>query len=394
MTRDPRLDVFRGLALVIILIDHLPGNFWSHYTLGNWGFSDGAEGFVLIAGISAGLAYGAYFRAPAQIMAGTGRIWRRVWTIYLVQILITVLALGLSVVLYRWFDNPAMFGINQVDKFFARPQSGMVRIPLLVQHLNYVDILPVYLALLSVTPFLLWLAWRVPLVLLAGSVSLWIVTDVWALNLPSYPNPAGWFFNPLAWQLIFTFGLLVGVAMNDGRRLVPVTPWLLLPALAVLALGFVMYVPPSVSGPLWDWRWQMGEAGVPDILVGLEKTFLPLPRLLHALALAYVLSCFAFVRTACASRYATPFALLGRNALPVFAMGSLLNFGMQLVRVETGEDFWLDTAMLAAGLAVLFVLAATRQYWPKPTSGARSPAARANATDRSASEVPAGLPQG
>ncbi len=392
MTRDPRLDVFRGLALVIILIDHLPGNFWSYYTLGNWGFSDAAEGFVLIAGISAGLAYSAYFRPPAQIMAGTGRIWHRVWTIYLVQILITVLALGLSVVLYRWFDNPAMLGINQVDKFFATPQSGMVRMPLLAQHLNYVDILPVYLALLSVTPLLLLLAWRVPLVLLAGSVALWIVTDAWALNLPSYPNPAGWFFNPLAWQLIFTVGLLTGVLMKDGRRLVPVTPWLLIPSLAILALGFVMYGLPSLSGPLWDWHWQMGEAGVPDILIGLEKTFLPLPRLLHALALAYVLSCFAFVRTACGSRYAAPFALLGRNALPVFAMGSLLNFAMQLIRVETGEDFWLDTAMLVAALAVLFALAAARQYWP--TDGARSPVAPASATDRSASGSPAGLPQG
>ena len=33
MTRDPRLDVFRGMALVIILIDHLPENLWSRFTL-------------------------------------------------------------------------------------------------------------------------------------------------------------------------------------------------------------------------------------------------------------------------------------------------------------------------------------------------------------------------
>ena len=72
MTRDARLDVFRGLALVIIFIDHLPDNFWSQYTLGRWGVSAAAEGFVLIAGIAAGLAYGAYFCAPARIMVGTG----------------------------------------------------------------------------------------------------------------------------------------------------------------------------------------------------------------------------------------------------------------------------------------------------------------------------------
>jgi hypothetical protein len=394
MTRDPRLDVFRGLALVIILIDHLPGNFWAQFTLGNWGFSDAAEGFVLIAGIAAGLAYGSYFRDPTQILAGTGRIWGRVWTIYLVQIFITVLALGLAVLLAHWFANPAMLQINQVNAFFADPQSGMVRLPLLAQHLDYVDILPVYVALLAATPFMLLLAWRAPLLLLALSVGLWMVTDRWQLNLPSHPNPAGWFFNPLAWQLIFVVGLLTGVALKDGRRLVPVTGWLLVPALAILVLGGVMYTLPSLAGPLWDWHWRAGQAGAPDILIGLEKTFLPLPRILHALALAYVLSCFAFVSTACASRPAAPFALLGRNALPVFAAISILNFAMQLVRVETGEDFWRDTAMLVAALAVIFALAAAREFWPAVRAGARSPAAPASATARSASAAPEGLPQG
>ena len=366
MTRYARLDVFRGLALVIIFIDHLPDNFWSHYTLGRWGVSDAAEGFVLIAGVAAGLAYGAYFRAPVRIMAGTGRIWHRVWTIYLVQILITVLALGLSVALSRTFQSAGMLGINQVGAFFADPKSGMIRVPLLAQHLNYVDILPVYLALLAATPLMLFLAWRWPLVLLAGSIALWAVTSGYGLNFPSYPNPAGWFFNPLAWQLLFTIGLLTGTAMKDGRRLVPVTPWLLVPAGAVLVLGLDLWVGGPWSGAIWDWQWQTLQAGTPEMLVGVEKTFLPLPRLIHALSLAYILSCFAVIRRACASRAAGPFALLGRNALAVFATGSVLNFAMQLVRVKTGVNFALDTAMLAGGLFLLFALAAAKQYWPKP----------------------------
>ena len=43
--RDPRIDAFRGLALVMIFIDHMPGNPYEHYTLRNWGFSDAAEAF-------------------------------------------------------------------------------------------------------------------------------------------------------------------------------------------------------------------------------------------------------------------------------------------------------------------------------------------------------------
>ena len=55
--RDPRLDVLRGLSLVMIFINHVPGNVYEKFTSRNFGFSDAAEGFVLMSGIAAGLAY-------------------------------------------------------------------------------------------------------------------------------------------------------------------------------------------------------------------------------------------------------------------------------------------------------------------------------------------------
>ena len=56
--RDPRIDVLRGVALMMIFADHLPGNPLSLITLRNFGFSDAAEVFVLLAGFSSMLAYG------------------------------------------------------------------------------------------------------------------------------------------------------------------------------------------------------------------------------------------------------------------------------------------------------------------------------------------------
>ena len=38
--RDERLDTLRGLALVMIFINHIPGNFWEDWTSRNFGFSD------------------------------------------------------------------------------------------------------------------------------------------------------------------------------------------------------------------------------------------------------------------------------------------------------------------------------------------------------------------
>lgn len=362
MTRDPRLDVFRGMALVIILIDHLPENFWSRFTLGRFGISDAAEGFVLISGIATGLAYGGSFREPGQIMAGIRRIGHRVWTIYLVQIFITVLALALAAGLARWFGLPDMAAINQASAVYSDPQTSMIRIPLLMQHLNYADILPLYIVLLAASPLMLWLAWHMPLVLLVASVALWLMTGFGGWNLPNHPSPAGWYFNPLAWQLIFVIGILIATAMKQGRRLFPATPWLLVPACAILVFGLVH----QRVAPWSDVSWVLPQqANLHDIFTSVQKTFLPLQRLIHALALAYVLSYFPIVRQICASPPLAPFALLGRHALPVFATICVLNFAMQVVRVKTGVDFALDTAMLAGALATVLALAAARQYWPK-----------------------------
>lgn len=85
--RDKRLDFFRGLALVMIFINHVPGTVWENFTSRNFGFSDAAEGFVLMSGIAAGLAYSKGFWTPTW--AAARKIWRRAWTLYLVHLLTT-----------------------------------------------------------------------------------------------------------------------------------------------------------------------------------------------------------------------------------------------------------------------------------------------------------------
>ncbi len=377
MGRDPRLDALRGLALVMIFVNHVPGNAWSNYTSRNFGLSDAAEGFVLIAGISAALAYGHWFQpgqngSLRQMMIGLGHVWHRVWTIYLVQILATVLTLGVILAVARWFDDLTMLHINRMDAFRADPVGAMLRIPVLIQQLDYVDILPMYLVLLFWTPLALWLAWRGPWLLFAGAIALWWVTVTYRINLPNHPNPAGWFFNPLAWQLLFVIGLLAGVAMRRGRSLVPKHPVLLIIALALL-LGSVAWLQvPQFGEYMYGLMWQAQQVGTPDYLTSFEKTFLPLPRLLHVLVLAYALACFDGFRRICASVFIAPFRLLGQQGLLVFSAGSVICVGLQAVRQRTGGDLGQDSAMLGAGLLVLFALAAAKQYWPKSAPVAKA----------------------
>ena len=47
--RDIRLDLFRGLALWFIFLDHIPTNIVSWLTVRNYGFSDATEIFELLA---------------------------------------------------------------------------------------------------------------------------------------------------------------------------------------------------------------------------------------------------------------------------------------------------------------------------------------------------------
>ena len=56
--RDLRLDLFRGMGLWMIFLDHIPDDVVAWLTLRNYGFSDAAEFFVFISGYLAGYIYG------------------------------------------------------------------------------------------------------------------------------------------------------------------------------------------------------------------------------------------------------------------------------------------------------------------------------------------------
>ena len=71
--RDARIDAFRGLALIMILIDHMPGNPWEALTIRNIGFSDAAEAFFIMSGIAAacGMPWGRCGNEPGNFIPST-----------------------------------------------------------------------------------------------------------------------------------------------------------------------------------------------------------------------------------------------------------------------------------------------------------------------------------
>ena len=78
--RDLRLDLFRGIALWLIFLDHIPSNLVAWVTIRNYGFSDATEIFVFVSGYTAAFVYGREMLQRGFVVAGA-RILRRVWQI-------------------------------------------------------------------------------------------------------------------------------------------------------------------------------------------------------------------------------------------------------------------------------------------------------------------------
>src|SRR6202047_3236529 len=85
--RDLRLDLFRGVGLWMIFLDHIPHDVVSWLTLRNYGFSDAAEFFVFISGYLAGYIYGPIVRG-GNFLAATKRLVMRAWQMYVAHIML------------------------------------------------------------------------------------------------------------------------------------------------------------------------------------------------------------------------------------------------------------------------------------------------------------------
>ncbi|KKB08301.1 hypothetical protein VE26_13710 [Devosia chinhatensis] len=348
--------MFRGLALVMIFINHVPGTIYETLTNRNFGFSDSAEAFVFMSGMAAGLAYSGAFRG-GSLWSAIMRIWARARQLYLVHITITMLCLAIFAAAALWFDMPVVLLKNNVEPVIRYPLQSLIGIPLLTHQLGYLNILPLYTVLLLATPLFILVGLRRPWLALALSVALWVLAGQFRLNLPNFPNAGGWFFNPFSWQVLFVIGLLSGMAMKRGTTFIPYKGWLY-----GLAAGFVVLVLLWVKIPELGAAGRavlaaMANAGAPFYITWFDKTFVALPRLLHALALFYVLGHMPLMLSLAGSRWAAPLRAMGRQGLAVFASGTVISILLQVVKTPRQPDPLFDGLILAAGLLVLLGLA-------------------------------------
>src|SRR5712672_139239 len=279
--RELRLDLFRGLALWLIFIDHLPPNILTWFTIRNYGFSDATEIFIFISGYTAAFVYG---RAMLQVgvVVATARILRRVWQIYVAHVfLFTILLAEISYVATS-FENPLYSEEMGIMDFLKQPDVTIVQALLLRFRPVNMDVLPLYIVLMLFLPLILALMRWKPDITLALSVLLYAVTWQYDLYLTAYPNGT-WAFNPLAWQLLFVFG--AWCALGGARRMSRIlssriTLWICLAYLfAAFCVTMTWYFPQ---------RGHLMPRRVEQWMYPITKTDLDVLRFAHFLALAAI----------------------------------------------------------------------------------------------------------
>jgi len=361
--RDTRIDVLRALALIVIFVNHVPQNLIEPLTTKNFGFSDAAEAFVLISGVSAALAYGGKFSAGAGL-ATTLKMWRRACVLYIAQLGTTMATLAIFAFFSLYYAVPELMTQINIRPVMDDTAAALLGIATLGHQLGYNNILSMYAVVLLLLPAFLVLGRVFGLgAMVAASGALWLAAGIWRIGPPNYPNDGIWFLNPLSWQFLFVVGVAAALHVRRGGRL-PQSPWLALAAASYLLVSLAW-----VTIPLWGIDTSLG---LPAVLTGFDKTFLSAPRLMHVLAVAYLIAVLPRLSALFRLPYANPLSVMGRHALPVFVLGTVLAMAAQAWRMVHIPSAASDLAILAIGILAQFALAYYIEWYRGIANGWRA----------------------
>jgi hypothetical protein len=332
--RDARLDAIRGWMQISIFISHIAGSLGAMWVIhAAWGFSDSSEQFVFLSGFGLGSVF-LWKQARLGFVAACrdlGMRFARLWRMHM----LVFLGFGLMVALAaEWFDvKPWAFAL-------AHPWWALLGGAVLLYQPPFMGIFPIFLMAMAMLPLFSWLAAR------HGAQALWLPA---LLYVASQLLPADWpglfgttlAFSPPAWIALFLLGAFFGRRVLTEGRAIGRHPLLVAGALAVVAAGATL----KINGVLPGW------------LVGKEQ-LAPL-RLLHALACAYLV--VALIPRDAGWAQSVParaLAVIGRNSLPVFALGLFLSWLASLALHEApGAQPWSEPLLLLTGVGALYLFA-------------------------------------
>jgi hypothetical protein len=345
--RISQLDSLRGFLLVWMTLTHLPTRV-SAYSNQVVGYVSAAEGFILLAAVLTGQIQRSA-KAKYGDTAARHKLFERARRIYSYHLVLLGMAfcVGAAAAVYLHREQLQYL----LDFFLARPGISVAAAPLLLYNPPLLDILPIYIVFMLLTPMVLWAAERRGWTLvLAASASVWLLAQCnlrgwiysglahWGFPIPLREMGA---FDVFGWQFLWVSGLALG-----GTRFPSRWPgWLLALCGAIAAVLFVCRHEAfdAVTGP-----------ALFDLLV--DKWRLGILRLINAAALGILL--LRFGSPLANSAWGSRLAVLGRASLEVFAAHVVCCFVFLGIGPADGHSApWQDAITLAVTLAILFWVA-------------------------------------
>jgi hypothetical protein len=318
--RIEELDALRGLMLVWITCTHLP-TFLSAYVNQPLGFFAASEGFIFLSALFTGRIY---FRIAERDGYGTmcRKIWRRAGSLYCYQLLLLAFAFVIEAPIAAHGNRPAVH--NLLDFYFSASHTrAFIDAALMIYRPPLLDILPIYIIFIALTPFALILGerlgWKYAL---AGGFTLWLFAQFGlrsfvyhvqnhSLGLQIPLNQMG-AFNLWAWQLWWLVGLWLGVRWAKGDFRLDWVRRLTMPA-AIAAVFFLTLRYAQVEGVL--------NLGKFSFL--LDKWNFGVGRIIDFTAVSDLAIRFRSVLKFFAIR---PLVMMGQSSLPVFCVHLLCVF--------------------------------------------------------------------
>ena len=207
---------------------------------------------------------------------------------------------------------------------------------------------------------------RWPYLVIGLSFVVYAATLHFDWNLPGYPDDKVWFFNPMAWQVVFYSGAVLAVVAPD-------LAWLdrwrgSVTTLAVVYLLFAAFIALS-------WHYNSLERLIPDWfarqIYPIDKTNLDVLRFVHFLSLAWLVRLMVrpnarFLKW----QLCEPIRRCGEHSLQIFCLGTFLAVTAQIIVARYEDSIVSQLAVSLTGL-VIMSLAAYGASWFKAGPPAR-----------------------
>jgi hypothetical protein len=380
--RDPRIDFFRGLSLYMVLVDHVPWDPVSRVTYRNLGFSDAACIFFFLSGISCGIAYSRALARSGWLGLMTA-ITKRTVRIYFCYLLCSVVIVLLSIAAADRITNLLGFWPSLLSMSKDPVHALRTTIALATPAPNFFILAMYILLTLVVIPlFLVGAKYSASLTLGLSGV-IWIVCQFYPNFLFDYFNPtftAYWmrWFNPIAWQFLFSIGMFIGIKYETPPQLLLTihrSRWMLMAAWAIVIASFLcQYRSFSSSHLHLNLYWLQ----IPDRMV--SKANLAVLPLLHFFSVALLVATYLKASNPI-FRWtgARPFTAAGRNSLELYSLSAVLSV---LVAIIVASENVSGVGKLGLDSIAIMVMAFTATASARLTAGTTSSSSKLSDDER------------